>query len=37
MILQIANLKDLEDFDEKLYPLYMMASKLHESDGIPYR
>ncbi|KAF2359483.1 Mitoguardin, partial [Trinorchestia longiramus] len=33
----IADLRDLEDFDESLYPLYMLAVKLNESDGIPFR
>ena len=33
----IADLTSLEDFDENLYPLYMMAAKLHEADPIPYR
>lgn len=33
----IADLRDLEEFDEALYPLYMAALKQHEEGGIPYR
>ncbi|KAG7163544.1 Mitoguardin-like [Homarus americanus] len=33
----IADLRDLEEFDEALYPLYQAALKQHEDGGIPYR
>ncbi|XP_042883722.1 mitoguardin-like [Penaeus japonicus] len=33
----IADLRDLEEFDEAQYPLYMAALKQHEDGGIPYR
>lgn len=37
MLSQIADLRDLEEFDEAQYPLYMAALKQHEDGGIPYR
>lgn len=33
----IADLRDLEEFDEAQYPLYLAALKQHEDGGIPYR
>ncbi|XP_069183978.1 mitoguardin isoform X2 [Procambarus clarkii] len=33
----IADLRDLEEFDEAQYPLYMAALKQHEEGGIPFR
>lgn len=34
---QIADLRDLEEFDEAQHPLYMAALRLHEDGGIPFR
>ncbi|XP_018009598.1 mitoguardin isoform X2 [Hyalella azteca] len=33
----IADLRDLDDFDESQFPLYLVAVRLNESVGIPFR